>query len=69
MAAAPAIRKAFDAGQKIKSARLYATALGAYELFVNGKPVSQDFMAPGWTDYRVRVLYQTYDVTALVKSG
>ena len=26
-------------------------------------------MAPGWTDYRERVLYQTYDVTALVKSG
>ncbi len=64
-----ALRKAFDVGQKIKSARLYATALGAYELFVNGKPVSQDFMAPGWTDYRERVLYQTYDVTALVKSG
>ncbi|HEY2472279.1 MAG TPA: family 78 glycoside hydrolase catalytic domain [Terracidiphilus sp.] len=63
------LRKTFDAGQGIKSARLYATALGAYELFLNGKPVSHDVMAPGWTDYRERVLYQTYDATDLVKSG
>ena len=53
----------------MKSARLYATALGTYELFLNGEPVSEDRMAPGWTDYRERVLYQTYDVTDLVKSG
>ena len=53
----------------MKSARLYATALGTYEMFLNGKRVGNDFMAPGWTDYRERVLYQTYDVTDLVKSG
>ncbi len=78
------LRKTFDAGGAInhpsdkdqspgtpgiKSARLYATALGTYEMFLNGKRVSSDFMAPGWTDYRERVLYQTYDVTDLVKSG
>ena len=63
------LRKTFDAGQQIKSARLYATALGMYELSLNGSRVSQDVMAPGWTDYRERVFYQTYDVTALVKNG
>ena len=63
------LRKSFDAGSSVRSARLYATALGTYELFLNGKRVSHDVMAPGWTDYRERVLYQTYDVTELVKSG
>lgn len=64
-----ALRKTFDVGGAVKSARLYATALGAYEMFLNGKRVSSDFMAPGWTDYRERVLYQTYDVTDLVQAG
>jgi alpha-L-rhamnosidase len=77
------LRKSFAAGGDIKSARLYATALGTYELFVNSKRVGADVihptdedpsvgapvMAPGWTDYRERVLYQTYDVTNLLTSG
>ena len=78
------LRKEFDAGASVnhptdqnqsvgapgvKSARIYATALGTYELFLNGKRVSDAVMAPGWTDYRERVLYQTYDVTEMVKSG
>lgn len=63
------LRKEFDAGSAVKSARLYATALGTYELFLNGRRVGDQVMAPGWTDYRERVLYQTYDVTDLVKSG
>lgn len=63
------LRKTFDAGQSIKSARLYSTALGTYELFLNGQRVSHDVMAPGWTEYRERVLYQTHDVTGLVKGG
>lgn len=63
------LRKTFDAGGAIKSVRLYATALGNYEVFLNGKRVGNDLLAPGWTDYRERVLYQTYDVTELVKSG
>jgi alpha-L-rhamnosidase len=63
------LRKDFDAGSSVKSARIYSTALGTYELFLNGKRVGQDVMAPGWTDYRERVLYQTYDVTQLVKGG
>jgi alpha-L-rhamnosidase len=53
----------------IKSVRLYATALGAYEMFINGKRVSEDVLAPGWTDYREHVKYQTYDVTRLVNKG
>jgi len=53
----------------IQSVRLYATALGAYEFFINGNRVSDDLLAPGWTDYREQVKYQTYDVTTMVRSG
>lgn len=65
-----ALRKTFEVGgTPVRSARLYATALGDYEMFLDDKRVGDAFMAPGWTDYRERVLYQTYDVTKLVKSG
>ena len=63
------LRHSFDVHAAVKTARLYSTALGAYEVFLNGKRVSADVMAPGWTDYRERVTYQTYDVTPLLKSG
>jgi alpha-L-rhamnosidase len=56
----------FEVGGPIRSARLYATTLGAYELFLNGKRVGNDVLAPGWTDYRQHVKYQTYDVTVLL---
>src|SRR6266567_6223313 len=64
-----ALRHSFELSKSVKSARLYATALGAYEMFLNGKRVSEDVLAPGWTDYRLRLMYQTYDVTAMVASG
>lgn len=56
-------------GKKVARARLYATALGLYETHINGRRVGRDQLAPGWTDYRKRVQYQTYDVTGLLRSG
>jgi alpha-L-rhamnosidase len=53
----------------VKSARLYATALGAYEFGLNVRQVGDQVLAPGWTDYRERVVYQTYDVTDQVVQG
>ncbi|MBW8792430.1 MAG: family 78 glycoside hydrolase catalytic domain [Streptomyces sp.] len=55
--------------KKVTRARLYATALGLYEAHLNGSRVGDDQLAPGWTDYRTRVQYQTYDVTALLRPG
>ena len=63
------LRNHFDVSKQIKSARLYATSMGAYEMYLNGKRVSEDLLAPGWTDYRERVMYQTYDVTAMLATG
>lgn len=57
------------ATEDIKSARIYATACGLYELQLNGKRVGDFILAPGHTDYRKRVQYQTYDVTELLKNG
>ena len=64
-----ALRHPFIVASPVKSARLYATALGTYELFINGQRVGDAFFAPGWTDYRQHVKYQTYDVTAQVAKG
>lgn len=63
------LRHTFDVSKPVKSARLYSTALGGYEMFLNGKRVSDDVLAPGWTDYREHVKYQTYDVTSLLGPG
>lgn len=63
------LRKTFEATKKIASARVYVTALGAYKLSINGKEIGDDVLAPGWTDYRQRVIYQAYDVTSNVKQG
>jgi alpha-L-rhamnosidase len=63
------VRREFKIEKPIASARLYATALGAYEFHLNGKRVGDEILAPGWMDFREHVPYQVYDVTAQVKPG
>ena len=63
------LRKNFPVTGRVAQARLYATALGVYEASLNGQPVSDTVLNPGWTDYNKRVMVQTYDVTRLLKSG
>ena len=65
----PYLRKEFGLERPIRRARLYATARGLYELSINGARVGDDVLAPGWTDYRKRIQYQSYDVTALLRDG
>lgn len=65
----PLLRKEFDLGDDIASARIYATARGVYELTINGEKVGDEQLAPGWTDYNKRIDYQTYDVTGLLAGG
>jgi hypothetical protein len=66
----PLFRKDFDTEDKtIRLATVYASALGHYEMQLNGAKVGEDYMAPGWTEYATRVQYQTYDVTNQVKKG
>ena len=63
----PYLRHEFAAKPGIKRATVYATALGLYELQINGQRVGEDVLTPGWTEFRKRVHYSTYDVTNLVK--
>ncbi len=65
----PYFRKTFTVSKPLKRAVLFASALGVYELYLNGKPVGQDVLSPGWTDYRKRVHYLGYDLTAQLKRG
>jgi alpha-L-rhamnosidase len=68
-APAPYLRKAFALDKPVTQARLYVTALGIYEAEINGQRVGDQVLAPGWTDYRKQVRYQTYDVTDLLQAG
>ncbi|KAI1400618.1 bacterial alpha-L-rhamnosidase-domain-containing protein [Hypoxylon fuscum] len=47
-------------------ARLYLTAMGVCQAYVNGKLTSDEQMAPGWTSYKHRLNYRVHDVTALL---
>ncbi|MBM4062283.1 MAG: rhamnosidase [Planctomycetes bacterium] len=61
--------KSFAVREPPRRATLYASALGLYEVELNGRKVGDAFFAPGWTDYDKRVYYQAYDVTAAVRAG
>ena len=60
-------RKCFKATKEIAQARLYASARGLYDVHINGVRIEDFIFAPGMTDYRKRIQYQTYDVTALLR--
>lgn len=63
------VRREFELDGEIESARLYVTAHGLYEVELNGARVGADAMSPGWTVYRERLRYYSYDVTAHLKPG
>ena len=64
------LRKNFSIDSSVRTARLSITALGAYQAFINGRSIAPNtLLAPGWTDFHKRVLYQTYDVTSLLSHG
>ena len=62
-------RKEFIVPGKIKRARLYASAKGMFIAYINGQKTGNNVLAPGWTEYRDRLLFETYDVTLLIKNG
>ncbi|TGN29926.1 family 78 glycoside hydrolase catalytic domain, partial [Aeromicrobium chenweiae] len=67
----PLLRREFAAqtGKTIERARLYASARGVYEVQLNGEKVGDEHLAPGDTDYNIRIQSQTYDVTDQVNNG
>ena len=78
IAGMPMFRKAFQLGSSVRRARLYATGLGVYNVYINGERVGQtdedgntlyDELKPGATEMKKTVFYTTHDVTALLREG
>jgi len=53
----------------LSRAIIHISGLGQYELSVNGQKIGGGLLAPGWTDYRKTVLYDTFDFTSQLKTG
>jgi len=65
----PVLRGAFSLHAAVRKAVLRASALGVYDVFVNGRRVEGAELKPGWTDYRKEIAYQEFDVTSLLRQG
>lgn len=63
------LRREFAVKPGLRRALLHVSGLGHYTLDVNGQPASDALLTPGWTNYRKTCLYDTHDVTALLKEG
>jgi len=67
---APLLRAEFGLEEghgSVARATLHATAHGIFEAYLNGQPVSDDVLSPGWSSYEWRLRYCSYDVTSLVE--
>lgn len=65
----PLFRKQFDLSKPLKQAVVLISGAGFHELRINGAKVGDHVLAPAWTNYRATMLYETFDVTALLKPG
>ncbi len=59
----------FEVPCKVVRARVYATALGTYDIYLNGERIGDDRLKPGWSDYHDHVQYQAYDITEMFREG
>ncbi len=64
----PIFRKEFSLPKKVAKATLKITSLGIFDALLNGERFSEDFLAPGWTDYTKRIPYCEYDLTDKLKT-
>ena len=64
---APIFRRRVRLAGEPRRATLHVTALGVVEASVNGRPVSDEVLAPGWTSYEWRLRYRSHDVTHLME--
>ena len=63
---APYFRKSFTLNGPIKKGTLFASALGVFYIWINGTPVGNDYLSPGWVDYSKKLPFQRYDITHLL---
>lgn len=65
----PVFRKSFVMEKDVKDIVIHSSALGVYELYVNGERIGDEQLAPGWTDYRKVVQYDTHHYTKRLQKG
>ncbi|OHT00818.1 hypothetical protein TRFO_07814 [Tritrichomonas foetus] len=65
----PIFRKQFTLKENHENARIYITGLGLYELYINGKRVSNELFTPFCNSYEKWIQYQTFDVTDFIQKG
>ncbi len=63
------LRRTFEVQDKVRRARLYYSAAAYAKVSLDGKPVTENLLDPGYTHYDKRNLYQVYDVTKLLQKG
>lgn len=65
----PIFRKEFFGKKNIRKATLYITAAGYYNATLNGERIGKNYLDPAWTDFKKRIYYSEYDLTADIKNG
>ena len=65
----PEFVRVVNISKKVVKATALVSAMGVYNLYINGKKVGKGLLAPGFTSYPHRVLYQEYDITEHLSVG
>lgn len=65
----PIFARGFTVGKEVKSARLYLSGLGLFDAELNGAALTDEVLAPGYSNYQLSAEYRTYDVTSKLRSG
>lgn len=65
----PIFRRDFTVDGPLRRATLCISGLGQFEAHINGRNITDAVLTPGWTNYRTRVFFDTFDVTRLVHRG
>ena len=69
VAGAPLLRKEFTVNAQVASARIYVAAGGYALVSLNGAPINDAILSPGFTNYDRHVQYTATDLTAQVRLG
>lgn len=65
----PFLRKGFELSAPPRRAVLHWTALGVADCLINGRRIGDEFLMPGWSDFRRRTQCLSHDVTHLLRAG
>ena len=65
----PMLRKYFTISKPVKSATVFISGLGHFDMSINGKKAGDHFLDPGWTQYSRHALYAVFDITNQLQQG